>query len=175
MKAVYGLFPGPAAAQDAYDELQRSGASLGIDGTKIVVVSSEPWDGYDFSHEHAKSPMFLYATIGGITGGILGYLLAAYTQTTYPLSTGSMPMVTSWTNGIIIYEMTMLGAIVTTLITLLVMAGLPNTRKKLTDPEIWTGKVLVGVTDPPERSRTALESAFKQAGAVSVKDYSSAS
>jgi hypothetical protein len=175
MKAIYGLFPGPIPAQDAYDELQKSGASLGIDGSKIVVISSEPWEGYDFSHEHAKSPMFLFATIGGIVGGISGYLLAAYTQVSYPLPTGGMPLITSWTNGIIIYEMTMLGAIVTTLVTLLVTAGLPNTKKKLNDPEIWTGKVLVGVTDPPESSRAALESTFRQAGAVSVKDYSSAS
>jgi len=173
MKAIYALFPGPAAAQDAYDELQRLGASLGIDGSKIVVVSSEPWEGYDFSDEHAKSPMFLFATIGGIAGAILGYWLAAYTQTAYPLPTGGMPIVTSWTNGIIIYEVMMLGAILTTFVTLLVTAGLPNTKKKLTDPEIWTGKILVGVTDPPERSRAALESTFRQTGAVAVKDFSS--
>jgi hypothetical protein len=175
MKAIYALFPGPAAAQDAYDELQRSGASLGIDGSKIVVISSEPWEGYEFSHDHAKSPMFLFATIGGIVGGTLGYLLSSYSQRAYPLSTGGMPIVTAWTNGIIIYEMTMLGAVLTTLITMLVTAGLPDFKEKLTDPEIWTGKILVGVTDPPEKSRSALEAKFREAGAVAVKDFPAAS
>ena len=82
-----------------------------------------------------------------------------------------MPIVTSWTNGIIIYELTMLGAILTTLATLLITAGLPNFKEKLSDPEIWTGKILVGVTDPPEGARAELEAKFRQAGAVAVKDF----
>ena len=71
--------------------------------------------------------------------------------------------------------MTMLGAILTTLATLLITAGLPNFKPKLSDPEIWTGKVLVGVTDPPESARAALEATFRQAGAVAVKDFPGAS
>jgi hypothetical protein len=58
-----------------------------------------------------------------------------------------------WTNGIIVYEMTMLGAILTTLVTLLIGAGLPNFKGVITDPEIWMGKILVGVADPPESSQ----------------------
>jgi hypothetical protein len=171
MRAVYGLFSNAAAAQDAYDALRYASSSLGIDTGKIVVVSSEPFDGYDFADEHAKSPMFPLAAIGGIVGGLLGYWLAAFTQTSYPLPTGGMPIVTSWTNGIVIYEVTMLGAILTTLGTLLVTAGLPNYKPKLTDPEIWTGKILVGVTDPPEGARAELEAKFRQAGAVAVKEF----
>ena len=175
MKAIYALFPNPASAQVAYDALRHAGASLGIDAGKIVVVSSEPWEGYEFSDEHAKSHMFLLAALGGICGGVTGYLLAAYSQRSYPLSTGGMPIVTAWTNGIIIYEMTMLGAVLTTVLTLLITAGLPNFQAKLSDPEIWTGKILVGVTDPPEGARAALEAQFRQAGAVAVKDFPPAS
>jgi hypothetical protein len=171
MKAIYALYPTPAAAQAAYEALRHGGSSMGIDTGKIVVVSSEPWDAYEFSEDHARSPMFLLATLGGIFGGISGYLLAAFTQRSYPLTTGGMPIVTAWTNGIIIYEMTMLGAVLTTLITLLVTAGLPNFKQKLSDPEIWTGKVLVGVTDPPESARAALEAKLRQTGALAVKDF----
>jgi hypothetical protein len=85
-----------------------------------------------------------------------------------------MPIVTSWTNGIIIYELTMLGAILTTLLTLLVTAGLPNFKPKLSDPEIWNGKILVGVTDPPEGARAALEAKLLQAGALTVKEFPAA-
>jgi xanthosine utilization system XapX-like protein len=173
MKAVYGLFPNPASAQDACDALRHHGSSMGIDTRKVVVVSSEPFEGYDFMDEHARSPMFPLAAIGGIVGGILGYALVAYTQKVYPLPTGGMPIVPAWTNGIIIYELTMLGAVVTTLITLFVTAGLPNYKAKLSDPEIWNGKIVVGVTDPPENARAALEAKFREAGAVAVKDYSS--
>jgi ActD protein len=171
MKAIYALFSDPGSAQDAFDALRRSGSSMGIDSSKIVVVTSEPFEGYDFSDEHAKSPMFPLATFGGIAGGLFGYWLASFTQSSYPLPTGGMPIVTSWTNGIIIYEVTMLGAILTTLLTLLVTAGLPNFKPKLSDPEIWNGKVLVGVTDPPEGARAELEAKLRQAGALVVKEF----
>ena len=54
MKAIYALFPDPGSAQNAFDALRRAGSSLGIDAGKIVVVTSEPFEGYDFSVEHAK-------------------------------------------------------------------------------------------------------------------------
>jgi hypothetical protein len=171
MKAIYALFSDPGSAQDAFDALRRSGPSMGIDAGKIVVVTSEPFEGYDFSDEHARSPMFPLAAFGGLAGGLFGYWLASFTQTSYPLPTGGMPIVTSWTNGIIIYEVTMLGAILTTLLTLLVTAGLPDYKPKLSDPEIWNGKLLVGVTDPPDGARAALEATLRQAGALTVKEF----
>jgi Alternative complex III, ActD subunit len=174
MSAIYALFPDPSSAQDAFDALRRAGSSLGIDAGKIVVVTSEPFEGYDFSTQHARSHMFPLAALGGIAGGLLGYWLASFTQTSYPLPTGGMPIVTSWTNAIIIYEVTMLGAILTTVVTLLITAGLPNFKPKLSDPEIWNGKILVGVTDPPEGARAELEAALRQAGAAAVREFPAA-
>jgi hypothetical protein len=80
-----------------------------------------------------------------------------------------MPITPPWTNGIIIYELTMLGAILMTLIVLLRGARLPNFKGVITDPEIWTGKILVGVVDPPEDSPLELEKCLLQAGATQVK------
>jgi hypothetical protein len=175
MKAIYALFPDPNSAQDAFDALRHAGSSMGIDTGRIVVVSSEPFEGHDFSGEDEKTYMFPLAALGGIVGGVLGYWLASFTQTSYPLPTGGMPIVTSWTNGIVIYELTMLGAILTTLVTLLVTAGLPNWKPKLSDPEIWNGKILVGVTDPPESARAEIEAKFRQTGAVAIRDFSTES
>jgi len=171
MNAIYALYSDPGSAQTAFDALRRAGSALGVDAGKIVVVTSEPFEGYDFSTEHAKTHMFPLAALGGLLGGSLGYWLASFTQTSYPLPTGGMPIVTTWTNGIIIYEMTMLGAILTTLITLLITAGLPNFKPALSDPEIWTGKILVGVTDPPPAARGELEAKLRQAGALAVKEF----
>jgi hypothetical protein len=170
MNAIYGLYSDPGLAQTAFDSLRGAASALGVDRGKIVVVSGEPFEGYEFSTEHAKTHMFPLAALGGLLGGSFGYWLASFTQTSYPLSTGGMPIVTSWTNGIIIYELTMLGAILTTLITLLFTAGLPNFKPALSDPEIWTGKILVGVTDPPPAARAELEAKLRQAGAVAVKE-----
>jgi hypothetical protein len=80
-----------------------------------------------------------------------------------------MPIVPPWTNAIIVYEMTMLGAIVGTVISLLVMAGLPHFGESLSDPDVWHGKILVGVTEPPEKSRLEIDKQLRQAGASEIR------
>jgi hypothetical protein len=60
-----------------------------------------------------------------------------------------MPIVTNWTNLIVIFELTMLGAILTTVATLLITARLPNFKKPaLYDPAISDGRILIGVANP---------------------------
>ena len=169
MSALYGLYPAPDSAQRAVATLRSASAEMRFDPRQIVVVSQEPLENFAYAEEHAKSPMFLLAAVGGLLGGTIGYLLTSITQKSYPLPTGGMPLVPPWTNGIIVYEMIMLGAIIFTLATLLVTAHLPTFKKPLTDPEIWSGKILVGVTDPPENSRHQLEARLTQAGALAVK------
>jgi hypothetical protein len=96
-------------------------------------------------------------------------LLTTLSQKSYPIFTGGMSLTPAWTNGIIVYEMIMLGAILTTLVVLLIGAGLPNFKGVITDPEIWNGKILVGVVDPPENTHAELEKRLLQAGASQVK------
>ena len=139
---------------------------------QIVIVSGEPHEGYEFtdSHDHLDS-----LPLGGARRGCgrhAGYLLTTLSQKSYPIVTGGMSLTPAWTNGIIIYEMIMLGAILTTLVVLLIGAGLPNFKGVITDPEIWTGKILVGVVDPPESSQPELERRLRQAGASQVKQSS---
>ena len=70
----------------------------------------------------------------------------------WPLKTSGMPIVPMWTNLIIIFEMTMLSAILATVITLLITAGLPSRGGKLYDPEVSDGYILVGVENPIRRA-----------------------
>jgi hypothetical protein len=169
MKALYALYADPDAAQRAVDALKTTGSSLGISHRQIVVVTAEPFDGYDFSDEHSQTHIFLLASIGGVCGAILGFWLTRYTQFSYPLNTGGMPLAPHWTNGIIIYEMTMLGAVLWTLATLLITCGLPHFGEPLGDPAVWQGKILVGVTDPPERACPELEKQLRMAGAAEIR------
>ena len=142
-------------------------------GRQIIIASGEP-------HEKATPEVPRFAcdgkrvptampVLGGIVGGTLGYLLTTLTQHSYPILTGGMPLSPTWTNGIIVYEMTMLGAILTTLVTLLIGAGLPNFKGVITDKEIWAGKILVGVVDPPDGSELELERRLQLAGATQIK------
>jgi hypothetical protein len=169
MKAVYALYSDPDAAQRAVDSLQSASGDLGFAKRQIVVVSAEPFDGYEFSDEHAHSHIFLLSALGGIVGGLAGYWLTSLTQRAYPIVTGGMPVVPSWTNGIIVYEMTMLGATLCTLITLLITARLPHFGSRLSDPEIWSGKILVGVADFSPAAQPQIEKRLLQAGAGEIK------
>jgi Protein of unknown function (DUF3341) len=169
MKALYALYADPEAAQRAVDSLRAASSELKFDARQIVIVSGEPHEGYEFTDEHATRRPYRWAVLGGIVGGTLGYLLTTLSQKSYPIPTGGMSITPVWTNGIIIYEMTMLGAILTTLVTLLIGARLPNFKGGITDPEIWTGKILVGVADPPDNVQAELERRLLLAGASNVK------
>ena len=68
-------------------------------------------------------------------GGTFGFLLARLTQEAYPypLITGGMPVLAAWPTGIVTYELTMLGAVVTTIVVLLISTKLPDRKPKLYD------------------------------------------
>ena len=107
--------------------------------------------------------------LGAVVGGTCGLLLTTLSQKSYPIFTGGMSLTPAWTNGIIVYEMTMLGAILTTLVVLLVGAGLPSFKPVIADPEIGAGRILVGVVDPPDGAQSELEGRLRQAGAQQIK------
>lgn len=167
--SIYGLFPSPAGAQRAVNAFREAGVAQ----EKIVVMAAEPFEEYGFMHVTAmRTNMYRIAACGGIVGGTLGFLLARYMQVAYPfpLTTGGMPLIAPWPTGIVTYELTMLSAIATTVITLLITTGLPNWRKsKIYDPEVSNGMVLIGVIDPPEASRANLEASLSRAGAQQIK------
>jgi Protein of unknown function (DUF3341) len=165
--AIYGLFHGPAAAQQGMDALRAAG----VGSEKIVVMADQPFEEYEFMHGESSKSMYRIAACGGIVGGTLGFLLARYMQTAYPfpLITGGMPLVAPWPTGIVTYEVTMLSAILTTVITLLVTTGLPKWKPAVYDPEVSNGMVLIGVVNPSEGARADLESRLERAGAAKIK------
>jgi hypothetical protein len=146
MKAVYGLYADPNIAQQAVINLR----SAGVADQDITVISSEPFEHFEFGNRDAKTAMPWIAAVAGITGLVLTYYLLGLSQRSWPLVTSGMPIVPLWTNLIIIFEMTMLSAIIATVVTLLITAGLPSRGGKLYDPEVSDGYILVGVEDPAD-------------------------
>jgi hypothetical protein len=169
MNALYGLYPDAEGAQRAFDALRAATSELKFKAQQIVIVSGEPHEGYEFTDSQYRSSPYRWAVLGAVVGGTTGYLLTTISQKSYPIHTGGMSLTPAWTNGIIIYEMIMLGAILTTLVVLLIGAGLPNFKGVITDPEVGKGKILVGVVDPPESSQPELERRLRLAGASQVK------
>jgi len=161
MTATYGLFEKPEAAQRAYTGLTRAG----IKSRDITVVSGEPFEAFEFSHRDHSMILFRLALVGGVIGFLSAVALLLSTELAWPIVTGGMPVVAWWPNIVIIFEMTFLGAIVTTVISLLVAARLPRFGKTLYDPAVSDGKILVGVPGTSDAIREALTSS----GAIAVK------
>ncbi len=175
MKVLYALYADPETAQRAVDALHAACSELNFDERQIVIISGEPHEGYDFADSHITRRPYGWAVFGAAIGAGCGYLLTTLTQRAYPIFTGGMPLSPMWTDGIIVYELTMLGAILTALITLLVGAKLPNFKGVIKDPEIWLGKILVGVADPLESSQQDVQECLLGAGAAEVKQFSGVS
>ncbi len=166
MNAIYALYDGPDSAQRAVDSLE---AAASVQSRDITVITSEPFEEYRFGYRDHRTRMPWLAAVGALAGGLGGHFLAVFSQTAYPLPTGGMPLAPLPTNAIITYEMTMLGAILATTVTLLIAAGLPAWRSsRLYDPEVSSGKILVGVVNPPADSRQDLERRLLEAGADRV-------
>jgi hypothetical protein len=165
MTAVYGLYGDPGVAQRAVDGLRAAGAADG----EIVVMSSEPFEEYEFSHRDSATWLHWIAGLGGAVGLLVGYFLTRYTQEAWPLVTSGMPIVAPWPNLIVMFEMTMLGAILATVLTLLVTAKLPSRLPRLYDPEVSNGYILVGVQQPAASLAPKLTAALERAGEGRVR------
>jgi hypothetical protein len=165
VRAVYGLYPNPDAAQRAVNHLRAAG----IADPDIIVISSEPFEEYEFSHRDKATWLYWIAGGGGAVGLVLAHFLTSTTQQAWPINTGGMPIVTPYANAIILFEMTMLGAILATVVTLFITAKLPNRGPRLYDAEVSDGFILVGLENPPDHAVPTARAALEAAGSGRVR------
>src|SRR5215472_10416031 len=149
MKALYALYSDPDAAQHAVNELRRQG----IADRSITVITSQPYEEYEFSHRYKQTWIFWIAAGGGALGLAIGFALAYITETRWPIVTGGMPIFAWWPNIIIMFELTMLGGILSTVVSLFITTELPATQSWVYDPEVSQGKIMVAVEEPSDAGR----------------------
>ncbi len=152
--------------------LRARAGSWNLAAKDICVASPEPLEGYDLGWDQERTRMPWITAAGGVVGGCFAYWLVTVTQRAYPLQTGNMPLVSLWPTGVIMYELTMLGAIVTTLVQLLVTARLPRRKLGLYDPEVADGKILLGVLHPHSGAEAEITQLLLDTGALQVKHSS---
>jgi hypothetical protein len=147
---VYALYSDPDSVQRAVEGLRGAGVAA----DDIAVMSSEPYEEHEFSHRDSATWLHWIAAAGGALGLAAATALLVYAQTAWPIVTSAMPIVAWWPNLIIMFEMTMLGAITATVITLLVTALLPGRRlPRFYDAAVSDGYILVGVEDAKDVAR----------------------
>ena len=132
------IFDTPRDAIAALKELKRAG----VPGSSITVMSSEPLHlGID---DAPKTRIGGFAIAGGLMGAAFAIVLTVWTSRQVDLVTGGMPIVSAWAFGIIVFELTALGAILATFGRMIFEAGLLRRRASTDyDEAVADGKVVV--------------------------------
>jgi hypothetical protein len=100
---------------DAQDAIRRLTAG-DVPRQAIEVLSAEPLALEDTGEVPiTKSRIPLFAILGGVLGAATAIPLTVFTSRSVALVTGGMPIVAPWPFGIIVFELTALGAILGTL------------------------------------------------------------
>jgi hypothetical protein len=164
VKAIYALCPDGQAAQQAVNRLRAEGFA----DREITVLSPQPMEDYEFGRRDKATWMWWIACGGALVGMAIAAGLTWVTEMSWQIDVGGLPSFAWWPNLIIFFELTMLGAIVATVATLVVTARLGR-RSALYDPEVSDGKILVGIEDPPDSAIPKLEAALNAVREALVK------
>ncbi|HXH24008.1 MAG TPA: quinol:electron acceptor oxidoreductase subunit ActD [Vicinamibacterales bacterium] len=163
MKAIYALCPDGASAQQAVNRLRAAG----VPDPDITILLPEPMEEYEFARRDRQTWMWWMACAGGLAGMAAAAGLAWITEMSWPIDVGGLPIWAWWPNLIIFFELTMLGAILATVTTLIASAGLG--RGGLYDPAVSDGKILVGVEHPAPSRAADIEQALAAVGGAELK------
>jgi len=139
----------------------------GIGPESMEVMTSQPIHGEPFIPGMKPTRLRTWAICGAAMGLVGGLSLATITALNYPLVKGGMPIVAPWTVGLITYDTTMLGAVLATLVGLLVELRLPNFKDLPYDPSVVDGGIVLAVACA-EGARGSVETAVGAAGASKV-------
>jgi len=149
-----------------FSERQSIGAAIerlkaqGRTPEDLAIFSTEPVE-LDPGILDRPSRMSLAAVSGAISLCLLAAGFVWYTQRDYPLITGGMPLFSFWATGVVFYEMTMLGAIVTIFLMFLWESGLLRRREGAPVPVLEPGRVYLRVHCEPDEISAIGECLYK--------------
>ncbi len=115
------LSPTATSAQQAVNRLRAAGVA----DREITIQSAQPMEDFEFGHIGTRprgcggSPAAAASSAWRRRCG-----LTWLTETSWPINVGGLPIFAWWPNLIIMFELTMLGAILATVVTLVVTARL---------------------------------------------------
>ena len=162
-RSLIGLFTDENAAADALDGLKAEGYAT----SEYEILTGTPYPEGTFGEAEPVHKLFRWPLVGAACGFIIGLVLTTGTQIAYPLVTGGKPILGIPPMVIIMYEGTMLGAIIFTVIGVIFESRLPRMFMGAYDTRITEG--YIGVTVATEEARLdRAEDVLKRAGAEEV-------
>lgn len=163
-RSVIGLFTEEDSAASAMDNLKEAG----FDENEYEVLTGTPYPEGTFGEAEPVHKLYRFPLIGAVSGFIIGLALTAGTQLAFPLVTGGKPILSIPPMAIVIYEGTLLGAILFTVFGIIFESRLPRMFMGAYDTRITEGYIGVAVTGASEKMGPA-EETLKKAGAEEVK------
>jgi len=164
MAKLLGLFQDPQQVADAMDELKKNE----FPPQDLDIYSGSPFPEGTFGEHDPNHRLFMFPLVGALIGFSIGLLWTAGTQISYPLVTGGKPLLSIPPMTIIMYENTMLGAIIFTVLGVLFESRLPKRSLGLYDTRITEGYIGLVVDCPADRVAQA-EEVLTTSGAEEVK------
>jgi hypothetical protein len=129
--------------ESAVEAIQALKAN-GFNADDLDVFSDEPVVLPRGLLDRASHMSFAVVT-GAITLGLLTIGFVYFTQHNYRLVTGGMPIFSFWATGVVFYELTMLGAILTTFFWFLGESGLLRRGPRAPVPAVEPGVIFLRV------------------------------
>ena len=163
-RSILGLFQQPEPAADAMDGLQQAGFEQGT----FDVMTGTPYPEGAFGEYVPQHRLFRFPAFGAIIGFTIALLFTAATQLAYPLVQGGKPILSLFAMLIIMYELTMLSAVIATVVGIIFESRLPNLKPGVYDTRITEGWIGVVITCDEDRA-TEAETVLKSAGALEIK------
>ncbi len=160
---VLGLFREPDQVAEALDRLRGAG----FPGRDLKVLSASPYPEGAFGEAPEQHHLYVFPFVGAACGFAIGLLLTIGTQLAYPLDTGGKPILSIPPMINVMYEGTMLGAIIATVLGVLFESRLPDLSDAPYDPRISEGYLGVLVLHAG-RQLGAAEQALRDAGALDL-------
>ena len=163
-QGILGLYETPDAAADAVEGLQNAGF---VDH-EYEVLSGTPYPEGAFGEPPVQHKLYVFPLVGALVGFSLALLETIGTQLAYPMVTGGKPILSLPPMIIIAYELTLLGAILFTVLGIIFESRLPRSLMGVYDVRITEG--LIGVVcSCPEDRLTEVQGVLQEAGAIEVK------
>jgi hypothetical protein len=164
MPAVLGVYATAEAATNAVATLRAAG----FPSAHLEVLTDAPYPEGAFGEEPVRHRLYVFPVVGAACGLVVGVLLTIAVQIAYPMVQGGKPLLSIPPMINVLYEGTLLGAIVFTVAGVVFESRLPDFSGDPYDPRISEGCVGVLVTRLGVRSLEPVEHALRDAGAVDV-------
>jgi hypothetical protein len=163
IKTLLALFADIDPAVEAIDRLREHGVS----DEQMNVISGIPLTEQMLGRPRVWSNVPRLALGGAVAGMLVGIFLAVGVPILYPIQVGRQALVAGAPTVVVLFEMTMLGMLVSTFLGVFLDSTFPSYRPKEYIAEISDGKIAI-LFSIPEEKEPDIHAALSSLGAQSI-------